>query len=98
MARVFQAEETADIYFEIKDVDGVLADPTTIEVTVTDPDGTVQADAQNYDTKHDTGKYSYYQNIGASPAKGWWGVSVKTTDGTGGDEKYSVEVEGFKVK
>ena len=96
--RVYQQGETADIYFEIKNTAGVLGNPTIVATSVVDPDGSTKVDASVVNTNHAAGQYSHYYNIPTDGVKGWWKCFVHTTDGTGADEKYTIEVEGFEVK
>ena len=70
--KTFQQGETAKLTCEVTNSAGTLTDPgTSMKITVTDPTGTDQADAQDM-TKDATGTYSYHYDIGASAELGVW--------------------------
>jgi hypothetical protein len=95
MARNFQRPETVKIKATIRDTEtDALTDPaTSIKITVTDPDGTAQVDAQDM-TKLSTGIYSYDYTTQSDDTIGWWIVVVTATDTT----KVTVEYGGFTVE
>ncbi len=95
--RKFNRGETAAIWAYIKDTDGNYASPANgVTITLTDPDGTDQVDAQAM-TESDTGKYVYYYNIASDDTLGWWKAAITTQDGTGASAKYVIEKEGFEL-
>jgi uncharacterized protein YfaS (alpha-2-macroglobulin family) len=95
---IFYEGQTVRIYEEVRTFDDVLADPTTIKVTITDPTGTVKVNALAM-TKYnsETGKYEYYYNLPASPNKGNWHVYVTVVDGTGDTAKTTPDYGTFTV-
>ncbi len=77
----FQASETVVCKIEVFDTDNNLTTPTSIVISVTNPDGTVKID-ESTPTNDSTGKYSYKYNIPSSPEEGRWIVEWKVTDDT----------------
>lgn len=100
----FIAKATVRIRAYVYSDAGVLVDPTSIKVIITDSDGKTQVPSEgNGDddmTKdgENTGVYDYYYNTSTSSVKGWWTGEVVAIDGSGNDAKTSVQRFSFKVK
>lgn len=62
MAETHEIQESTNRKIEVKDVDGALADPTTMAITIWKPDGTVDVNAQVM-TNDSTGVYHYWYLI-----------------------------------
>lgn len=95
----FLSKSTVFIRALVYDSDGELADPTSITVTVVDPDGTTQVPATAM-SKHgtDTGTYDYFYTTESDCAEGWWSGEVWATDEIGERSVLSSKSFGFDVK
>lgn len=62
MAETHEILESTNRKIEVKDVNGALADPTTMAITIWKPDGSIHVDAQVM-TNDDTGVYHYWYTI-----------------------------------
>lgn len=98
MINTFQVGETVGIWCYIKDWEGTYTSPDNgVKVTLTDPDGTVKADAAAM-TESETGKFVYYYNSQADDVKDkWWHYECKSQDGSGGTAKYVITRGSFKL-
>ena len=98
---VFPDKATVWILALIYDEDNALVDPTAIKVTVTDPDGTTQADEETmtqYESTTGIYEYFYHQGEGEDPMdEGQWKGEVVVTDGTGATAVISVKKFAFEV-
>ncbi|MGW8177234.1 MAG: hypothetical protein ACWGQW_00335 [bacterium] len=95
--RNFQRPETVPLYSNVKDwsTPQQYVDPTTsIEIAITNPDGTVKQAATAM-TKLETGKYVYYHLTSLSDQVGWYPVVVTVQDGAGGGARVTVQNGGF---
>lgn len=80
---------TVRITATIKDADGTLYSPdTSTKITVLDPDGTVEVNAQDM-TESSTGVFYYDWQSESDDATGDYKVRVTSVDGT----KTSIEVD-----
>ena len=70
-----------------------LTDPTSIKITIIDPDGNTKVDAANMDRVAE-GKYEYIYTLPASPATGWWRGYIDVVNGSRPDREWF----GFTVK
>jgi len=93
----FIAKTTVRVLAYVYDDAGNLVDPTSIKVTITDPDGTKKVDGVAM-TKGDTGIYSYYYKTTTSTTKDWWTGEVEVIDGTGEAAKTSLGTFSFRIK
>ncbi len=75
---IYEREETYDYDIEIRDEDGILIDPDTVKITITDPNGDDLVSLANM-TQDDTGKYSYNYDIPATAEYGEWTTVVTAT-------------------
>lgn len=80
MSKRYYQGETIKQNVELRDVDGVLVDPTSIVITIIDPEGTTKVDAQDM-TKDETGKYYYDYLIATDAVTGRWETEVKAVKG-----------------
>ena len=81
---------------------GVLVDPTSVKVSITDPDDTVKVDEAAM-TKYNgnTGIYEYFYHKGESADpmdEGQWRGEVITIDGTSPNDVVSSQNFAFEVK
>jgi hypothetical protein len=90
-SREFDLTETVEIYVEVYNQSDILCTPTSVEVTITAPDGTA-AQAKTAMTEITTGKYNYYYTTVTQ--KGWYPVVITVTDTT----KITLKKGGFNVK
>ena len=94
----FTAKTTVRTIAYVHDDDGNLVDPTSsIKATITDPDGTKVADAEDM-SKTATGTYEHYLYTTTAFVKGWYQGEVVTVDGSGDTAKTSVGNYSFRVK
>ena len=91
MADTYYQGETIKIKATIKDEDGTLTDPTTITVTIEDPNGTKQVDGATM-TKESTGVYCYYYTLADDAVTGLWTIEVEASSGYP-----SIEQDTFRV-
>jgi len=74
-----------------------LVDPSgSIKVTITDPDGTKVADAEDM-VKVSTGIYEHYLRTTTSYVKGWYPVEVLVVDGSGALAITSIATTSFEI-
>ncbi len=93
----FTQGETVTILAYCKNRDtGVLEDPTAVEYSLEDSEGTLQINLQAM-TKSSTGIYVYYYTLATNAALGKWKSQVKTTDGAGGSAKTTIVPDTFTV-
>ena len=96
----FLSNWTVKIWAYIYDDDGALVDPTSVKVSVVDPDGETQVDEVAM-TPSATGIYYYYYHKGAGEDAmdaGHWRGEILVADGTGEDTVYSGQSFGFEVE
>lgn len=62
MTEVHEILESTNRKIEVKDVNGALADPTTMTISIWKPDGSLDIDAQLM-TNDSTGVYHYWYTI-----------------------------------
>ena len=90
----YHAGETYSNQTLVYNDSGNLANASTIEITIKDPDGAVKVDAgAMVNTATGTYKYDSY-NIPAIPVFGTWTAEIKTSDSEG---NYEIETETFYV-
>ena len=86
--------ETVMIWVPIKNIKDELVTPTSVKVTVYDPDNTVQVDDQDMTQYTDDPAspaykfyyYAYHKGTGLDPMQhGRWKYIAKAVDGTGGE-------------
>lgn len=93
--RNFQRGETVPIWVDIKTWAGVYSSPDQgVKVTITDPDGIVQANAQAM-TESETGKFVYYFKPEDTDPLGWWRIRCLAQDGLLTEAKYIIADGGF---
>jgi uncharacterized protein YfaS (alpha-2-macroglobulin family) len=97
----FLEGDTVWILTFVRDEDKTYIDPTSIKVSIYDPDGSTKVDAQAM-TKYEseTGIYEYYYHKGESAEamdKGIWRGIVKVRDGSGDDAKITSAPFSFEV-
>ncbi len=95
----FIAGATVAVRAYVYDEDDALVTPTSIKVTIKDPDGTTQVDAATM-TQYGsvTGTYDYFYNTTTATDTGKWYGEVVVVDGSGATAKTSIEPFGFKMK
>ena len=94
----FQRGETVETYVETKTQAGVLSDPTSVKITITDPAGTVKSNAATMDQYlATTGKYVYYYSLASDAVYGQWTSKILVTDGAGESAKTTVVYSQFDV-
>ena len=83
MARIerFYPEDTVAIDIEVWNLAGVKFDPTSVQVTIYDPDDTAVVDDQAA-SNDDVGEYHYDYTIPAVPSFGKYTVKIVGTDGS----------------
>jgi len=95
--RVFQRGETIGLWAYIKDWEGVYTTPDNgVKITITDPAGTTQVDAQAM-TISAAGKFVYHYLSQATDVAGWWRYECKSQDGTGDEAKYTITNGSFHL-
>jgi len=77
---------------DVKDFDGVLYDPTSIVITITDPLGVVKVSAAAMTTEA-VGEYQYQYATPSDGALGVWAVQYKVTSVDYGVETYDDQFE-----
>jgi hypothetical protein len=77
---------------EVRDFESVLYDPTSIVVTLTEPDGVVQVDAKPM-LKVAVGEYKYQYSTLPASVLGLWSVQYKITSTEYGEEIYDDQFE-----
>jgi hypothetical protein len=86
----------------VYDVDGTLADPTAIKVSVIDPDGETQvedASMTKYDSNTGIYEYTYHKGVDTDPMdEGEWRIEGEVIDGTGESAIISPFNGSFTVK
>ena len=84
----------------VKDDDKALVDPTSVLVTLTDPDGTDQVDQNEIvvDGKISTGLFEQYYNTSGSSVTGWWQGKIEVVDGSGDTARTSIATFSVNVK
>ena len=92
----FIAAATVGVRTWVYDDDDTLSTPTSITITIKDPDGTAQVSASAM-TENATGIYDYFYNTTTSTAKGSWTGFVTVTDGTGDTAKTSLDDFEFTI-
>lgn len=96
----FQPDETVWVLAYIYDRrTGLAADPTTITVTISDPDGIAQISDKAM-SKHANGEYEYFYNLASDAPRGnkWWRGVIKVVDGSGESAKTTIGTFGFRIK
>lgn len=94
----FQPEATVWVLAYIYDRrSGNAANPTTIQLTISDPDGVAQVSNEAM-SKHTDGEYEYFYNLPAGATKGWWRGLVKVVEGEGPNAKTTISTFGFRLK
>ncbi|MCK5432482.1 MAG: hypothetical protein KAJ03_07040 [Gammaproteobacteria bacterium] len=86
--------EDARLTASIKDVAAALADPTTVEIEITNPDGT-EAQAATAMTNLSTGEYVYFHTLLSAAQVGKYTYEVIATGSAG---KVTIERDTFIVK
>ena len=97
----FPDRATVWILALIYNADGDLVDPTSIKISIYDPDGTLKVDAASM-TQYaaTTGIYEYKYHMDATAdamAKGKWRILGDVIDGTGATAVISPFHSGFEV-
>lgn len=98
MARVYTYGDTPyivvehEVYTFATDT-WALTNPSSIKVTIKDPNGDVKVDDQGMTLKA-TGKYEYLYTLPESPVGGWWTGYVDVTN----EDKPDRQWFGFTVK
>lgn len=87
---VYERDETYVHWTKIRDEAGQPVAPTTIKISITDPDGTLLVDAQDM-TQEEIGLYYYNYQIPADANFGNWDVIVRATDAVGNATKFTDE-------
>lgn len=77
----FLAGATVEIHPEIYDIDNALVDPTSVTITITDPNGT-EAVTDGAMSTSSTGIYDYYYTTTTAIKYGEWRYVITATDGT----------------
>jgi uncharacterized protein YfaS (alpha-2-macroglobulin family) len=95
--QVFRRGQTVECYAEVKTQAGAYVDPTSIVVTILDPNGVAKVTAQAM-TKLEVGKYAYYYTVPADGGYGWWVDYATITDGSGAGAKVTMPQGQFEVR
>lgn len=97
----FQRAETVWILAYIYDRRTGVAptiDPTSIVVTISDPDGFAVVTAKAM-TKHDDGEFEYFYTLPENAERGkWWRGLIKVVDGEGDIAKTTIGTFGFRIR
>jgi uncharacterized protein YfaS (alpha-2-macroglobulin family) len=80
MSKMYYQGETMPQAVEVRTTAGALVDPDTIVITIVDPEGTTEIDAQSM-TKKVTGKYSYAYLLAVDALVGKWKTEIKAEKG-----------------
>lgn len=97
----FLEGDTVWVLAFVRDENKAYVDPTTIKVSIYDPDGEVEVDAEamtQYESE--TGMYEYYYHKGESAEamdEGVWRGIVTVIDGSGDDAKVTTAPFSFEV-
>jgi hypothetical protein len=94
--RTFQVPETVPIWAEITDTDDAAVAPTSVVLTLIDPDETKLLDDVAMDATDDVGFYVYYWDS-TDGVLGWYRCIVTATDGTGVGAKVTIQNGGFQL-
>ena len=110
--RVYQKGETIPIWAEVRNLAGVLYNPTVgVKITIKKPDGTAAKDAEDADitdkamgkeTTPRDGIYVYYYDSRAKgdppvdDPSGWWPYFCKAIDGAG-EARITITHGSFKL-
>lgn len=87
----YQVESSPQFSFEIRDTDNELANPTTVKVSIEEPDGTVVLDKQAADNDS-TGLWHYDHDLGTVT-----GLHRLSLECVGAGSRVSIEVSQFRV-
>ena len=84
----------------VYDDNDALVDPTSILITITDPNGLAKVTAEEIITsgKIATGVYDHYYNTATDSVKGWWHGVAEVIDGSGATARTSIGNYSFEVK
>lgn len=96
----FIAKETVRTRVHIYDDDDALVEPTSVLITLTDPDGDVEVDEEEIVVtgKQEDGVYDHFYNTTVDSVEGWWLGEAVITDGSGDGAKTTACPFSFKVK
>jgi len=104
VTRNFQKGETIPIWAETRIwATGAYSSPDQgIKITLTDPDGTLAADASgNIENRamaeSESGKWVFYYTSKAADTVGWWEAKCIAQDGLLTEAKYTVAFGGFTL-
>jgi len=86
---IYQIGETARLYAYITDVDLAPADPVTVKISITDPDGAAVITADNMETSA-TGTYYYDYLVPSSLGKFLYNITA-----VGGDDRITIVKDAF---
>jgi len=98
----FKDRATVWILVEVYNAAGNLTNPTSVEISIIDPDGTTQVDAGSMTQYNsNTGIYEYLYHKGTTTAAmdtGIWRIEVDVIDGTGASAVISPFNSSFSVE
>ena len=99
--KTFVDRATVWVLAHVYNADGDLVDPTSIKISIYDPDGTLKVDAASM-TQYaaTTGIYEYKYHMDATAdamAKGKWRILGDVIDGTGATAVISPFNSGWEV-
>ena len=94
---VFLTEGTIEIWAYFKRLGSYFSPDQGVDLTLIDPAGTTQVNAQSM-TEDETGKFKYYYTPASDAELGWWRYSSLGQHGTGIGAKYGKGLGGFELK
>lgn len=93
----FGRGETVPIWVPVKDWDDNYVTPTSVKVSVWDPDGTQKVTEQSA-AEDETGRYVYYYPLATDAMLGYWPMKGIITDGTGDAARKTMPRGSFLVR
>lgn len=85
------------IAYVYNDAGSLVAPSTSIKITITDPNGTIQVPGVVM-TLVEAGIYEYYYKTTTATTKRWWHGEVVVIDGVAPDDKTSLGTFSFRIK
>ncbi|MGA2669951.1 MAG: hypothetical protein ABSF21_00820 [Dehalococcoidia bacterium] len=95
----YTAKSSVRTIVSVFDDNDELVDPTSILITITDPNGLVKVTAEEIITsgKIAEGIYDHYYNTAADSIKGWWHGIAEVIDGSGPTARTSMGNYSFEI-
>ena len=94
---VFIAKSTVMVWAYVYDDDDALIDPTSMTITIRDPDGDVAVEDQAM-TKKAVGQYYYQYRTSTLTTRGQYAGEILATDGSGETAIVTPIAFSFRIK